>query len=175
MTRILLPPKYRWGTPDYMIPRLEGLFGVRFDIDICADEGWAKLPNYISDALGPGRWNKGGAKDGFENPPYGNKNKAYNFPGVGAFIHRTIDEVFKYKSLKTTTLLLPNSTDTEWFAALMAVPVLNRSIVFGTGRIPFINAETGKPDNNSNVRSMAVHLSNEPVARAAIRVANFKP
>jgi len=172
---MLLPPKYRWGTPDYMIPRLEGLFGVRFDIDICADLGWSKLPNFISDALGPERWNKGGAKDGFENPPYGSPNKVYNFPGVGAFISRTIEEVFVHKSLKTTTLLLPNSTDTQWFEELMAVPSMNRSIVFGTGRIPFINAETGKPDNNSNVRSMAVHLSIEPAIRPAIRVANFKP
>lgn len=172
---MLLPPKYRWGTPDYMLPRLEALFGVRFDIDICADEGWSKLPNYISDALNSKRWNREGALHGFENPPYGSKNQKYNFPGVGAFIHRTIDEVFKYKSLKSATLLLPNSTDTEWFAALMKVPTLNRSIVFGTGRIPFINAETGLPDSNSNVRSMAVHLSNEPASRATIRVANFKP
>lgn len=172
---MLLPSKYRWGTPDYMLPRLELLFGIKFDIDVCADEGWSKLPNYISDALGPKRWNRLGAEHGFENPPYGSKNKKYNFPGVGAFIHRTIDEVFKYKSLKTTTLLLPNSTSTKWFAALMAVPVLNRSIVFGTGRIPFLDADTGRPCANSSVESMAVHLSNEPVARAAIRVANFKP
>ena len=172
---MLLPPKYRWGTPDYMIPRLEQLFGVKFDIDICADEGWAKLPNYISDALGPGRWNKGGAKDGFENPPYGNKNQAYNFPGVGAFIHRTIDEVFKYKSLKTTTLLLPNGTSTKWFAELMEVPSRHLSLVFGTGRIPFISAETGKACSNSSVESVAIHLSIEPITHAAIRVANFKP
>jgi hypothetical protein len=142
-----------------MIPRLELLFGVRFDVDICADLGWSRLPNYISDALGPKRWNKDGAQHGFENPPYGKPEESLGFPGIGPFISRTIEEVFVHKSLKTTTLLLPNGTSTKWFAELMDLPEANRSAVFGTGRIPFISAETGKPCSNSSVESVAVHLS----------------
>lgn len=127
--------KDAWETPPEVV-RFWAERGYRFTLDVAANANNAKAPEYFTeeqDALKQ-CWKTTGAV--WCNPPYSK---------IEPWILKASEEAALNDV--TTVMLVPASTDAAWYKrALLSCA----SICLVTrGRIPFINAATGKPVKNN--------------------------
>jgi phage N-6-adenine-methyltransferase len=109
----------------------------KFTCDVAASDHNHLVPNYLTeadDALST-PW----GKVNWCNPPYSN---------IRPWVDKAIDESTKGK---TTVMLVPADTSVAWFREAFYNCT---ECEFISGRISFINAETGKPQSGNNKGSV---------------------
>jgi phage N-6-adenine-methyltransferase len=89
----------RWQTPPEIFDPLMAEF--QFDLDAAGDAEMHRVPNYLTDALGPADWP---GKVVWCNPPYGRK--------LEPFVRRCADEAAKGK---TVVALIPFRCRAAWW------------------------------------------------------------
>jgi len=145
-----------WRTPDWLFDVLDEEFS--FDLDAAATDAVKKTDLYLGpdhanplcrDALSRD-WSQVPTDGGYRdvrsvwlNPPYG--------AGVGRWVNKAQLEC--YLGGVTVVVLINSQTDTLWFAD--AVQKADE-VRFHTGRIAFVDPETGEPANRPTNRSMIV-------------------
>lgn len=126
--------KNNWRTPRALFAVLDAEYG--FTLDAAADAENALCPRYYSEEC-----------DAFKqcphseviwlNPPYGN-------------LMKWIALVAEWRHLNRIWLLVPAATDTEWFRLAWRECKELRLL---SGRVKFINPETGNPDGSNTTGS----------------------
>lgn len=126
-----------WRTPPELFNRMDQEFG--FDCDVAASDENHLCANWLTeeqDALcNLGDW----GDVNWCNPPYSD---------IGPWVDAAIEQA-EWK--KTTVMLVPADTSVKWFKRAFETCTECRFI---SGRISFINAETGKPVAGNNKGSV---------------------
>ncbi len=127
----------KWRTPPYLFGTFHERYG--FDKDVAASDDNHLLPDYLTeemDALDPstpwGTFN-------WCNPPYSD---------ISPWVNRAIAE---HVIGNSTAMLVPADTSTVWFRNAWETA---NEVRFISGRIAFLNADTGKPVSNNNKGSV---------------------
>lgn len=134
----------KWETPWWLVQYLELRQKSRFDLDAAASDENNKAPAWYTEH------NNGLSKDWgeehrfvFLNPPYDD---------IIPWVEKAIEQIKKHKQI-TIQMVLPNDNSTFWYrlAAINATEIINL-IHDGkhSGRVGFIDPDTGNPVNNNN-------------------------
>ncbi|QHJ80195.1 MAG: hypothetical protein [Bacteriophage sp.] len=133
----------KWQTPEWLVQFLELRQKARFDLDAAASEDNHKAPAYFTEQ------NCGLTADWspyrfvFLNPPYDD---------ITPWVEKAIEETKRNKHM-VVHLVLPNDNSTYWYrlAAINSTDIIN--IIHdgkNSGRLAFIDPDTGKGVNNNN-------------------------
>lgn len=97
--------KDRWRTPKPLIQGIERLLNLQFNLDVACDDKNAVCDRFISEDLDALQCDWGGIDTkAFVNPPYANcKN----------WVNKCIEQ--RMQNGVTSVMLVPNSTDTQWY------------------------------------------------------------
>lgn len=115
-----------WGTPPAFVRGLEGFYHRKFTVDAAASEGNAKCKRFIT------REQNGLDLNHYKDSDFIFCNPPYSPPNITRWVSGALDSPFCW------VMLLPSSTDTNWF---MWVAKSSRCVVtFVHGRINFIPA-----------------------------------
>lgn len=134
----------KWETPLWMVQYLELRQKARFEVDAAASDKNHKAPIwYTEETDGLSKdWGADG-KFIFLNPPYDD---------IIPWVEKAIEQIKAHKHI-TIQIVLPNDNSTYWYrlAAINATEVINL-IHDGknSGRVGFIDPDTGKAVNNNN-------------------------
>jgi site-specific DNA-methyltransferase (adenine-specific) len=129
-----LPPKTEWRTPPDVFAWIQDRYGLRFDLDPCTSEDNPLGTEIFYTPRTNGLERSWSGRKVFVNPPYGRE--------ISLWTRKAILE--SREAGTEVVMLLPNSTDAEWFAELS----IYAEIVFITHRIKFVGAP-GSPRNGS--------------------------
>jgi len=116
-----------WGTPQYLYDVLDAEFD--FEVDVCANEKNHKCPIYFSKEV-DGLKQDWSNKRCFMNPPYGKEIGKWTAKAVESAKHGAI-----------IVGLLPNRSDTKWYADVMKAS----EIRIIQGRLRFNDGAVGAP------------------------------
>lgn len=124
-----------WETPPDFFAKYANLY--QFDVDVCATDENALLPNYwtLADDALKQDW---AGKTCWMNPPYGRE--------IGAFMKKAWEES---QNGATVVCLVPARTDTAWWHDY----AMKGEIEFVRGRLKFINRTfpSWRPDGNFKI------------------------
>lgn len=134
----------KWETPLWMVQYLELRQKARFEVDAAASDKNHKAPIWYTEETDG--LSKDWGADGnfiFLNPPYDD---------IIPWVEKAIEQIKAHKHI-TIQIVLPNDNSTYWYrlAAINATEVINL-IHDGknSGRVGFIDPDTGKAVNNNN-------------------------
>jgi len=128
-----------WQTPPSFYKRIDEEFN--FAIDVAASKHNHLAPFYIDEqmnALGDNVWPSVAC---WCNPPYSN---------IGPWVDKAVEAA---RGGATVVMLVPSDTSVKWFKRAWDTASEMRFI---SGRISFINADTGKPVNGNNKGSVLI-------------------
>lgn len=134
----------KWETPLWMVQYLELRQKARFNVDAAASDKNHKAQTWYTEET-DGLTKDWGADGAFVflNPPYDD---------ITPWVEKAIEQIKKHKHI-TIQMVLPNDNSTLWYrlAAINATEIVNL-IHDGerSGRVGFIDPDTGKAVNNNN-------------------------
>lgn len=131
------PQRDLWQTPPYVFKHYDARFNFSHDVAATARNALANCYYTEDDDALTKQW----GTDNWCNPPYSD-----TLSWVDKAIEQTSDG-----SSRKVVMLLPAATSVAWFAKAMAHCSECHLI---TGRIAFINSETGLPVKNNNIGSV---------------------
>tara|TARA_R110000850_G_scaffold232432_1_gene357137 strand:+ start:35 stop:520 length:486 start_codon:yes stop_codon:yes gene_type:complete len=131
-----------WQTPIEVFKTLNKEF--KFNCDVAASKKNNLCSKYIDDVKNAliSDW----GTSNWCNPPYSN---------INPWVDKAISE---YEKGNTTVMLVPSDTSVKWFKKAFDSC---SEVRFISGRISFINCETGKPVNGNNKGSVLFIWSNK--------------
>lgn len=131
------PQRDLWQTPPYVFNYYDARFNFSHDVAATASNALANCYYTEEDDALTKQW----GTDNWCNPPYSD---------TLAWVDKAIEQTSDGSSRKVV-MLLPAATSVAWFAKAMAHCSECHLI---TGRIAFINSETGLPVKNNNIGSV---------------------
>lgn len=131
------PQRDLWQTPPYVFRYYNSRFNFSHDVAATEDNALAKCYYTEEDDALTKDW----GRSAWCNPPYSD---------TSAWVDKAIEQTSQ--DWRQVVMLLPAATSVAWFAKAMAHCSECHLI---TGRIAFIDSETGLPAKNNNIGSVA--------------------
>lgn len=148
------PQRDLWQTPPYVFKYYDARFNFSHDVAATASNALANCYYTEDDDALTKQW----GADNWCNPPYSD---------TSAWVDKAIEQTSDGSSRKVV-MLLPAATSVAWFAKAMAHCSECHLI---TGRIAFINSETGLPVKNNNIGSVVFVFDGEsPVKQHLVMI-----
>ena len=143
-----------WQTPKEVFEYLNKDFN--FSCDVAASAENALCDNYISADDNALSLDKDWSRVNWCNPPFSN---------IDPWVSKAIEQ---RKKGNTTVMLLPSDTSVKWFKKAFNSA---SSVVFITGRLAFINADTKRKVNGNNKGSVIfMWLANDAFIDKSVRL-----
>lgn len=141
--------RQRWQTPDWMFNYLNQRYGA-FTIDGAADATNAKCERFVTEQMNALAYNFTG-ENVFLNPPFGDLE-----PWIKMVARETQEHKARF------TVILPHDISTKWarWGVLNAAEIIHViSDGVHSGRVSFVDADSGEPVGGNNKGTLILHFS----------------